>query len=150
MPRSVSQIAADFDALAAIDFDYSNVEADGWAKLDRLCDEMRGLNDAVACAPIMFRTMERLDNVELGTPGPLVHTLESWPGEYETLLAESVRRKPSPLTMWMVNRILNTQPPDGDVWLALLASAMENPSASDSTKSDIADFLQRQTGTKAG
>jgi hypothetical protein len=50
----------------------------------------------------------------------------------------------------MVNRILNTHPPDGDVWLALLASAMENPSASDSTKSDVADFLQRQAGTKAG
>ena len=150
MPRSVSQIAADFDALAAIDFDYSNVEADGWAKLDRLCDEIRELNDASACGPIMFRTMERLDNVELGTPGPLVHTLESWRGEYETLLAESVRRKPSPLTVWMVNRILNTQPPDSDVWLALLAGAMDSPSASDSTKSDAADFLQRQTGTKAG
>jgi len=88
----------------------------------------RELKDASACAPIMFRTMERLDNVELGTPGPLVHTLESWRGEYETLLAESVRRKPSPLTRWMVNRILNTQRPDSGMWLALLASALENPS----------------------
>jgi hypothetical protein len=148
MPRSVSQIAADFDALATVDFDDSKVEANGWLKLDSLCDEMRELDDASTCAPVMFRTMERLDNVELGTPGPLVHTLESWPGEYETLLAESVRRKPSPLAVWMVNRILNTQPADGDVWLGLLASAMENPSASESTKSDAADFLRRQTGTK--
>jgi hypothetical protein len=147
MPRTLSQIATDFDALAAIDFDYAYVEADGWAKLDRLCDEMRELNDASACAPIIFRTMERLDNVELGMPGPLVHTLESWPGEYETLLAESVRRKPSPLTVWMVNRILNTQPPDGDVWMELFASVLQNPSTSDSTKTDAADFLQRQTGT---
>ena len=150
MPRSVSQIAIDFDSLAAIDFDYSNVEASGWAKLDSLCDEMRELNDASACAPIMFRTMERLDNVELGTPGPLVHTLESWRGKYETLLAESVRRKPSPLTVWMVNRILNTQPPDRDVWLALLASVLQNPSASDSTKSDAAEFLERQTARNDG
>jgi hypothetical protein len=147
-PVSVSQIAADFDALAAVDFDYSNVEANGWAELDRLCEEMIELNDASTGAPVMFLTMERLDNVELGTPGPLVHTLESWPGEYETLLAESVRRKPSPLAVWMVNRILNTQPADSDVWLALLASVMENSSASESTKSDAADFLQRQTGTK--
>jgi hypothetical protein len=49
-----------------------------------------------------------------------------------------------------VNLILNTQPPDSGMWLALLASSMENPSASDSTKSDAADFLQRQAGTKAG
>jgi hypothetical protein len=148
MPRSVSQIAADFDALVAVDFDYSNVEANGWAELDRLCEEMSELNDRSTCAPVMFRTMERLDNVELGTPGPLVHTLESWRGEYEALLAESVRRKPSPLTVLMVNRILNTQPADSDVWLALLVGAMENPSASELTKSDAADFLQRQTGTK--
>jgi hypothetical protein len=143
----VSEIATDFDCLAAIDFDYSNVEANGWARLNSLCDELRELNDASACAPIMFRTMERLDNVELGTPGPLVHTLEAWRGKYETLLVESVRRKPSPLTVWMVNRILNTHPPDGDVWLGLLASVLQNSSASDSTKSDAADFLQRQTGT---
>lgn len=73
----MSQTPADFEALATIDIDHSNVETDGWAKLDRLCDETRELNDASACDPIMFRTMERLDNVELGTPGALVHTLES-------------------------------------------------------------------------
>ena len=71
MPRSINQIAADFDSLAPIDFDYSNVEADGWGKLGRLCDEVRELNHVSVCAPIMFRTMERLDRVELGTPGRL-------------------------------------------------------------------------------
>jgi hypothetical protein len=48
------------------------------------------------------------------------YTLESWPGRYEALLAESVRRKPSPLTVWMVNRILNARSPDADAWLTLL------------------------------
>jgi hypothetical protein len=66
----------------------------------------------------MFRTMERLDGVELGTPGPLVHTLETWRGGYEKLLAESARRKPTSLSVWMVNRILNVRPPDSDSWLA--------------------------------
>jgi hypothetical protein len=50
----------------------------------------------------------------------------------------------------MVNRILNTQPPDRDVWLALLASVLQNPSASDSTKSDAAEFLERQTARNDG
>jgi hypothetical protein len=145
MSRNINEIAADFDALTDRDFDYANVESAGWERLDRLCDEMRELNDAATCAPVMFQTMERLDGVELGTPGPLVHTLESWPGKYEVLLAESVRRKPSPLTVWMVNRILNTHPPKADAWLALLRAAMVHPSASDSTRADAADFVRRQT-----
>ena len=61
--------------------------------------------------------MERLDGVELGTPGPLVHTLETLRGGYEMLLAESVRRKPTLLSVWMVNRILNVNPPDAESWL---------------------------------
>lgn len=145
LSRHPNEIAAAFDALTVGDFDYTDEDSTGWERLALLCDEVSELNDAANCAPIMFRTMERLDKVELGTPGPLVHTLESWPGEYETLLAESVRRKPSPLTVWMVNRILNTRPPDADAWLALLHSAMVNPAASESTKADAADFVRRQT-----
>ena len=87
MARNINEIAANFDALTARDFNYANAESSGWERLDRLCDEMRELNDAATCAPVMFHTMERLDEVELGTPGPLVHTLESWPGRYEALLA---------------------------------------------------------------
>jgi hypothetical protein len=145
MPRHINQIAADFDALTARDFDYANIDSTGREQLYRLCDEMSELKDASTCAPLMFHTMERLDDVELGTPGPLVHTLESWPGEYEALLAESIRRKPSPLTVWMVNRILNTRPPDADAWLSLLHVAKDHPKASESTKSDAADFLKSQT-----
>jgi len=93
----------------------------------------------------MFLTMERLDDMELGTPGPLVHALESWRGGYEALLTESIRRKPCPLAVWMVNRILNTRPPDADAWLALLCSVTDHPSASKSTKAEAADFLRYQT-----
>ena len=142
--RTINEIAADFDALTAGDFDYGKVESAGWEKLDRLCDELRELDDPARYAPLLFQTMERLDDVELCTPGPLVHTLESWPGRYESLLAESVRRKPSPLTVWMVNRILNIHPPDADAWLALLRAAMVHPSASVSTRADAAEFVRRQ------
>jgi hypothetical protein len=145
MPRHFDQIAADLDALTARDFDYANLGSAGCDRLYHLCDEMREINDASTCAPVMFHTMERLDDIELGTPGPLVHTLESWRGAYEALLAESIQRKPSPLTVWMVNRILNTRPSEADAWLALLRIAMSHPSASEATKADAADFLRRQT-----
>ena len=69
MPRSVNEIAADFDALTAADFDLdSDLGVSGWEKLDRLCSEMRELNDPSACAPVMFRT------VMLGGCSRLSHT----------------------------------------------------------------------------
>jgi hypothetical protein len=60
---------------------------------------MRAVNDPGACAPVLFHTMERLDGVELGTPGPLVHTLETWSGGYEKQLVHSARRKPTPFSV---------------------------------------------------
>src|SRR3954454_22902108 len=99
MPRPLEEIVADFDALAARDFDHANSSAQGWERLDEHCDEVCEANKPEMYAQILFRTMERLDKVDLRTPGPLVHTLESWQGNYEALLADSVRRKPSPLSV---------------------------------------------------
>ena len=146
MPRHVSEIAADFDALAARDFDYANVGARGLERLDELCEEMREVNDPATCAPVMFRTMERLDGVDLGTPGSLVHTLETWRGGYEELLAQSVRRKATSLSVWMVNRILNARPPEAESWMVILRSVATNPAASHETKAEAMRFIQYQTG----
>jgi hypothetical protein len=140
MARLIKDIAADFDALRVEDFEYG---ANGWQRLDELCDETRTVNDASLCAPVMFRTMERLDQSDLGSPGPLVHTIEACTG-YEPFLAESLRRKPSRLSVWMVNRILNTHPPDADDWLLLLTASSEHPNASEQTKADALEFLAYQ------
>jgi hypothetical protein len=143
MPRAMNDIAVDFDALTEWDFDRKNPDARGWEQLDSLCDEMSTHNDAVQCVPVMLRTMERLEEVDLGSPGPLVHTMEAWPGEYERFLSESMRRKPTPLTIWMVNRILNSKPPDAAEWRALLQDVANHPSASESAKLDAQGFLAR-------
>ena len=145
MPRSVEEIAADFDALTVRDFDYYNTTASGCERLYELCNEMRGINEPAASAPVMFRTMERLDGVELGNPGPLVHTLESWPGGYLALLAESVGRKPVSLSVWMVNRILNANPPNSHMWLGLLRSVADCSTATEETKAAAEMFVRYQT-----
>jgi hypothetical protein len=146
MPRSVAEIAADFDALTAHDFDDANASARGVERLDELCDEVRAINDPAAFAPVLLRAMERLDGADLGTPGPLVHTLETWRGGYEALLADSIRGKPVLLSVWMVNRILNADPPDAESWLGLLRSVVDNPAASTETKSRAAGFIEYQNG----
>jgi hypothetical protein len=146
LPRKFHENASEIDAFAASDFDYMNKDANGWDRLNLLCDEMRFVNDVRICAPVMLRTIERLDETELGTPGPLVHTLETWRGGYEPFLLESVRRKPTSLSVWMINRILNAQPPDAEMWLALLRSVADHPAASTATKAEAAEFVKYQTG----
>jgi hypothetical protein len=144
MKRTLETIAADFDALTARDFDSANPSARGWERLEELCAEMCAANDPAACVPVLFRTMERLEGEELGTPGPLVHTLEAWRGAYEGGLAESVRRKPVAPSLWMVNRILNANPPDSDSWLGLLQSVAENPLASTEAKARAAGLIENR------
>jgi hypothetical protein len=144
--RSVEEIVADLDALAASDFDEWDPAANGRERLYQLCDEVADIDSGIWCAPAMFAVMERLDSADLGSPGPLVHTLEAWPAQYELHLVESVRRRPAPLSVWMVNRILNQHPVDCETWLGLLRDAAEHPAASETTKQDARDFLAFQTG----
>src|SRR5258705_11493488 len=104
MPRTFDQILADFAALKPSDFDN---EAAGVHKLYGLTDELMALPQPERAIPAMFDVMERMPDIEMGTPGPLVHTLEQMDGRYEHELVESIKRKPAALTIWMVNRILN-------------------------------------------
>jgi hypothetical protein len=68
------------------------------------------LTDKDRVVAAMFALMERFPDAYLGTPGPLVHSIESIGIEqFEQRLVESVARQPAELNVWMVNRILNTK-----------------------------------------
>ena len=52
--------------------------------------------------------MEENPKIDYGMPGPLVHFMEKkYKKGYEKLLLESIKRKPTEHTVWMLNRILN-------------------------------------------
>src|SRR5438477_4891645 len=144
MPRTANQIAADFDALSVRDFDFNNVASNGWERLYRLCEELRQVDDVGACAKILFRTMERLDDADLGNPGPLVHTLEAMPG-YQPFLTESLNRRPTRLAVWMVNRILNTNTTDASAWLNVLRDIEMHSDFSETTRAQARHFLEFQS-----
>ena len=101
MSRSLEQIAADFDNLHAMEFDYANTNARDWERLQELCDEMQTIDKPEACAPVLFRTMERLADT-ICSPGPIVHTLETWRAIMR-FIEESVVRNQRRL-VWMINR----------------------------------------------
>jgi len=52
--------------------------------------------------------MESHPGLDYGMPGPLVHFAERFYGQgYEKKLLESIKRRPTMVTVWMLNRVIN-------------------------------------------
>jgi hypothetical protein len=103
--------------------------------------------------PAMFALIERYPDADLGTPGPLVHCIESLGvARYQQQLIDSVRRQPAQLNVWMVNRILNSNldPSHRQALLDLLRSVPRHPSAPARVVELARGFLAHQADRAAG
>jgi hypothetical protein len=139
------EIITGLRSLQAADFDWNDVDASGWERLAELTDALMSVDNPEKFIPELFSVMERLPDSDLGSPGPLVHTLERLHG-YENELVRSITRCPSVLSVWMVNRILNADLPD-DVrrsYMVVLEKAATHPSALQSVREDARDFIEFQ------
>jgi hypothetical protein len=139
------EVVSGLQALRASDFDYMNVDARGLERLAELTDALMLLPEKEKAIPELFDVMERLPDAELGSPGPLVHTLERLHA-YEPELVRSVRRRPSQLSVWMVNRILNTALSDDArrMYLTLLQEAASDRNAPETVRHDARHFVELQ------
>ncbi len=151
MARPIHEIIAAFDSFQSSDFDEWNVDAHGAERLYDLVAELFETPNPEQAMDVMFRTMERLAGADLGTPGPLVQGLEKFK-DYEPRLVESVRRLPTPLSVWMVNRILNTRLPKErrEFLLSLLEEAFLHPEINDQERQNILGFLEHQGRQTSG
>ena len=147
----LDEIRDELSILGPADFDDMNVDADGEQRLRMLTDELGSRPDSAQWVPLLLAFVERLDGVDLGSPGPIVHALEALGESYRPYLADSLRRKATPLTVWMANRILNQDPQDAGHWLALLRQAEQSGSSSPETVHEAREFLayQRSRRTRA-
>jgi hypothetical protein len=151
-PRPADELRAALDYLTEDDFDPWNRMARGKEILRDLCRDLATLPTSEA-APMILGFIERFASptkfdarYDLGTPGPLVRTLESLPG-YESFLVESVRRAPTPLTIWMVNRILNESRGSTryKVFLSVLRGVLDHPTAPPEIKEEALSCLWMQS-----
>lgn len=95
----------------------------------------------------ILRFFEAHPNVDHGTPGSLVHYVESFSGlGYEQHLLASLERKPTPPTVWMLNRCINGAPSasERERLRRLLALARNHPLTDDPTRETIDDFERYQ------
>ncbi|MGC3990345.1 MAG: hypothetical protein QM796_11825 [Chthoniobacteraceae bacterium] len=144
MPRNFDELLNDFSALKASDFDN---EAEGLEKLRHLTEELMTHSHPEMGILALFLVMERMPDTEMGTPGPLVHTLEKMRGYYEPELIESIKRQPSNLSVWMVNRIMNgtNDVKQLQAYLAVLQIAANHLNAPESVRSVAEHFIERQS-----
>jgi hypothetical protein len=111
-----------------------------------LVDAWRSAGAGPEAVDPILRFMEGHPHVNFGSPGAVVHFIEGFSGKgYERELIESVRRRPTCCTAWMLNRIINDtkEPHLREFLIAKLEQAESHPLADDRTRELVSQFLVR-------
>ena len=92
--------------------------------------------------------MEENPKIDYGMPGPLVHFMEKkYKKGYEKLLLESIKRKPTEHTVWMLNRILNdVNLEDRNVYMDVLKAIVKDSKYDEELRSLAKEFLEYLEG----
>lgn len=99
--------------------------------VDALVDDWKSRRVGLEAVEAILRFVEAYPYLDHGAPGPLVHFAETFYGHgYEAALLYSFNRKPTSLTAWMLNRVLNgtVEGPERDMLVAALQKAFAAPS----------------------
>lgn len=149
MIQPIQELEAAFQELTEDDFEKWDDKSRGIERLRELTERLLKLGQPTQVAELILSTMERLGECHLGSPGPLIHTLEKLPG-YEPYLIRSLERKPTPLSVWALNRILNTvrDLKKREQLLKLMHCSLTHPLASQTTKQEAEMFLEHQAKQK--
>ena len=127
----------------------SDSEPEYMQVLYRLVEEL-GDDADVAVVPHVFAYFERWTDAHHGNPGPLVHLIEK--PEFDVVFAQellaSLRRRPVPHTIWLLNRQINAvrDPRRRAELMDLLVGIASHPQASDSAREQAADLVKFQLG----
>jgi hypothetical protein len=129
-------------ANAGHDFEYQSIQ---------LTERWKGDENASEAVEPILRFMESHPDVDYGTPGALVHFVETF-SSYEQKLVQSVEHRPTPQTVGMLNRVINGErdPQKRQALLATLERVLEHPQGDSMTRSRAFDYLEFQLRTTAG
>ena len=137
--QSLAPIKTRLDAIG-----FEDGEADVLA-MDETVLAIDRLPEPRQAVPLLFDWFEAHAGQDVGSPGAFVHFIEEKLDFFPLLLA-SLARRPTGITVWMVNRIANaaTSAPEVQLWIDVLQAAMVHPLADEECRDDAQHFLQRQ------
>jgi hypothetical protein len=121
----------------------------GDANISHFYDLMEALKhnaDKEKAIEPIFRLIEKYPHIDYGSPGPLAHTLESFHELYHDYLFASLDRRPTPLTVWMLNRLTNADQNylEHKMFIEKMHALLQHPELDELTKSAIQDFVDFQ------
>jgi len=96
------------------------------------CDVLSTNPDFDTWAPLLFEFIEEFDEqvgLDLGSPSPLISTLEANTPKYKEYLLQSMHRKPTGIALWMADRIARLPGKDKDFWLKKIKDTVNHPEA---------------------
>lgn len=76
-------------------------------EIDGIMERFEEAGAGLEAVTPLLQIMERHPLDDFGAPGAVVHFIESFDPDYEPYLLESLRRRPSMHTVWMLNRCIN-------------------------------------------
>ena len=117
-------------------------ENDAIGLADQLVEELRGLPDGLDAVDPIMRLMEENPEFDFGCPGPFAHFVETfYKRGYEERLCQSVRRRPTPHTLWMLNRVINGTKGDCKApYVSLLDEVLAHSDLDDQTLAQARHF----------
>lgn len=91
----------------------------------------------------LLELMERHPMDDFGMPGAIVHFVERfYKNGYEELLVESVKRRPTMHTVWMLNRVMNGSENKND-YLEIMKEVTERSDVEEAIKNSASEFMDR-------
>ena len=98
-------------------------------------------NIGIEAVKPLLQLMERHPLVDFGVPGAIVHFVERFYKKgYEELLVESIKRKPTMHTVWMLNRIINGSENKKD-YIELMKAIIEHNDIEDEIRNQARAFM---------
>jgi hypothetical protein len=135
---TVEEIASQLERIAASD--------DFAARSAELAESWSSAEAGIEVVEPILRFMEEHPSIEFGMPGALVHFIERFYGKgYDEKLVQSVERKPTAQTVWMLNRVINgaKTPAKKEPLVKAMEHARLNPATDHATLQLATRFLER-------
>ena len=119
----------------------AQIDTDDFEYIQEECmSEIEKKDLGLSAVEPLLQFIERHPVSDFGMPGEIVHYLESLEG-YEDKLVDSINRRPTLHTVWMINRIKNTGE-NYEKYTKILNRVLECKDIEDEIKESVKQFLE--------
>ena len=119
----------------------AQIDTDDFEYIQEECmSEIEKKDLGLSAVEPLLQFIERHPVSDFGMPGEIVHYIESLEG-YEDKLVDSINRRPTLHTVWMVNRIKNTGE-NYEKYTKILNGVLECKDIEDEIKESVKQFLE--------